>query len=312
MRTSTAAGVAMMLAVLAAGCGAITIRQDLNKANKLFAAKKYDQAIPEYQKVLKSDPDHWMANYYLAMSWMAQFHPQSTHPMDAEIKKQAVASLEKLMKLEPPSPEDMDKVETYYLSLLTSAGDNEQAIAFLEKQLQKEPDNKDIMSQLAQLQAKVGNFDESLKWYEKIAEMDPKTKTNWYTVAVLCWERSNKAGHDHQLPRSGPPSSSTASSPSTRPWPSTPNTPKPSPTRTSSTARRPTRSPRRARMPRRRRRSPSRCGCATRRSSSCRRRRRKPPRLPPPPDDALKEQSCSTTCSRALRKRRRRTSSPSW
>jgi hypothetical protein len=24
--------------------------------------------------------------------------------------------------------------------------------------------------------------------------MDPKTKTNWYTVAVLCWERSNKMG----------------------------------------------------------------------------------------------------------------------
>jgi tetratricopeptide (TPR) repeat protein len=196
MRTSTAAGVAIMLAVLAAGfgCGVVADRQRMNKANKLFAAKKYDQAIPEYQKIVKSDPDNWMANYYLAMSWMAQFHPQSTHPMDAEIKKQAVASLEKLMKLEPPSPEDMDKVENYYLSLLTSAGDNEQAVLFLEKQLQKEPDNKDIMSQLAQLQAKVGNFDESLKWYEKIAQMDPKTKTNWYTVAVLCWERSNKMG----------------------------------------------------------------------------------------------------------------------
>jgi tetratricopeptide (TPR) repeat protein len=195
MRISTAVGAATMLAVLAAGgCGVVADRQRMNKANKLFAAKKYDQAIPEYQKIVKSDPDNWMANYYLAMSWMAQFHPQSNHPMDAEIKKQAVASLEKLMTLEPPSPEDMDKVETYYLSLLTSAGDNEQAIAFLAKQLQKEPDNKDIMSQLAQLHAKVGNFDESLNWYEKIAQMDPKTKTNWYTVAVLCWERSNKAG----------------------------------------------------------------------------------------------------------------------
>ena len=196
MKFSTAAGAALTLAVVAVGfgCGALSVRQDLNKANKLFIAKKYDQAIPIYQKVLKSDPDNWQATYNLAMAWMAQFHPQSTHAMDAEIKTQAVATLKKLMAMKPPSPEDMDKVENYYLSLLTSAGDNEEAIAFLTKQIEKEPTNKDVMSQLAQLQAKAGNFDEALKGYEKIAEMDPKPKPTWYTVAVLCWERSNKMG----------------------------------------------------------------------------------------------------------------------
>ncbi|HEX5043168.1 MAG TPA: tetratricopeptide repeat protein [Candidatus Polarisedimenticolaceae bacterium] len=186
----------MVLAVLAggSGCDAIRVRQDLDKANKLFAAKKYDQAIPVYERVIKSDPDNWMANYNLALAWMAQFHPASTHPMDAEIKTKALAGLEKLMSMQAPDAETKAKVENYYLSLLTSAGDNEQAIAFLEKKIQMAPSDKDLMSQLATLQAKAGNFDESLKWYEKIANQDPNTKTNWYTVAVLCWEKSNKDG----------------------------------------------------------------------------------------------------------------------
>jgi tetratricopeptide (TPR) repeat protein len=188
--------VAVVLAVLVGGssCGVIKERQQMDRANKLFAAKKYDQAIPIYETILKRDANNWDANYKLAMSWMAQFHPASTHPMDQEFKTKGVAALEKLMTLTPPSPEDMAKVENYYLSLLTSAGDNDKAIAFLEKKIQKAPNDKDLMSQLATLQAKSGNFDESLKWYEKIAELDPKTKTNWYTVAVLCWERSNKMG----------------------------------------------------------------------------------------------------------------------
>jgi tetratricopeptide (TPR) repeat protein len=145
------AGVAVVLAVLAggSGCRAIKERQDMDRANKLFAAKKYDQAIPVYEKILKSSPDDWSANYYLAMSWMAQFHPASTHPMDQEFKTKAVASLNKLMTLTPPSKEDMAKVENYYLSLLTSAGDNDQAIAFLEKKIQKAPSDKDLMAQLA-------------------------------------------------------------------------------------------------------------------------------------------------------------------
>jgi tetratricopeptide (TPR) repeat protein len=194
MRIPAAAGLVAALAMLVvSGCD-IRVRQDLNRANKLFQAKKYEEAIPVYEKIIKADPDHWMANYYLSMSYLAQFHPNSTHPKDKDIKAHAITGLKKLMTLTPPSPEEMDKVENYYLSLLTSAGDNEDAIAFLETQIQKEPNSKELMAQLAQLQAKIGNFEESLRWYEKIAQMEPKEKTHWYTVAVLCWERSNKAG----------------------------------------------------------------------------------------------------------------------
>ncbi|HEX5041973.1 MAG TPA: tetratricopeptide repeat protein [Candidatus Polarisedimenticolaceae bacterium] len=171
----------------------VATQSDLDHASALFRAGRYAEAVPEYRKVLEADPDHWEANYYTALSWLAQFHPQSAAPADAEIKKQAVAVLEKLMTLTAPSAEEMDKVEKDYLSLLTSAGDHDRAIAFLEQKLGEEPNDTDRMVQLAQLLAKNGNFAESLRWYEKLAELEPGTKTHWYTVGVLCWERSSKA-----------------------------------------------------------------------------------------------------------------------
>jgi len=165
----------------------------MKTGNELFRAKKYAEAIPEYRKVLDVDPDQWAANYQTALSWMAQFHPQSADPRDAEFKAQALASLEKLMTLAPPTPADMEKVENYYVSLLTSAGDNDQAVAFLEKKLGEEPNDLDRLAMLAQLQAQQGHFDQALRAYEQMAKAQPEVKTNWYTVGVLCWERSNKA-----------------------------------------------------------------------------------------------------------------------
>jgi tetratricopeptide (TPR) repeat protein len=97
------------------------------------------------------------------------------------------------MTLAPPTPADMEKVENYYLSLLTAAGDDDQAVAFLEKKLGEEPNDLDRLAMLAQLQAKQGHFDQALRAYEQMARAQPEVKTNWYTVGVLCWERSNKA-----------------------------------------------------------------------------------------------------------------------
>jgi len=165
----------------------------MKTANDLFRAKKYAEAIAEYQKVLDVDPGHWAANYQTALSWMAQYHPQSADPADAQFKAEAVAHLEKLMTLAPPTPADMQKVENYYLSLLTSAGDNDRAVAFLEQKLGEEPNDLDRLAMLAQLQAQQGHFDQALRAYEQMARAQPEVKTNWYTVGVLCWERSNKA-----------------------------------------------------------------------------------------------------------------------
>ena len=94
MRTRTAAGVVWVILVPLLGCDAIQDRRTMDKGNKLFAAHNYEQAIPEYQKIVARDAGHWGANYPLGMSYLAQVHPQSTHPKDAKIMREAKAALE--------------------------------------------------------------------------------------------------------------------------------------------------------------------------------------------------------------------------
>ena len=196
MNLRRTAGIALLMLPLAAfaGCDAIQYRRTMDEGNKLYTAQKYDEAIERYERILQKQPDDWAANYQIAVSNLAMFHPGSTHPKDKEIKEEALKYLEKLMTLQPPDPAAMDKVNNFYLSLLTAAGEDDKAIAFLEKKLASTPNDVNLIAQLAGMHAKKGNFDQALAYYEKKAQLDPKDKTAWYTVGVVCWERSNKAG----------------------------------------------------------------------------------------------------------------------
>lgn len=183
--------------LVAPGCQNLKTRMSLAKGNKLYKAQKYDEAIVEYKKILSMDPDNFMANYLVAISNLAQYHPGSTHPRDVQYANESIKAFEKTLSLTPPGTPDeqkgwRDKLQKYYLSLLVSAQQEDKAIAFLEKQRQREPNNVSIIQQLATHYAK-HDFDKALEAFEKVAELEP-TKEHWYTVGVVCWERSYKGG----------------------------------------------------------------------------------------------------------------------
>jgi tetratricopeptide (TPR) repeat protein len=51
------------------------------------------------------------------------------------------------------------------------------------------PAQYDLMGQLAEIYAKAGDFENSLKYYQQRAAIDPNNKEYWYTIGVLCWDR---------------------------------------------------------------------------------------------------------------------------
>src|SRR5262245_12738604 len=108
-------GILVLLVALAgtARCNTIRERVLLNNGHKLFKAQKYEEAIEEYKKILAFDKDNWAANYQIAMSYLAMYHPGSTHPKDLEYADKAMAGYEALMKLQAPRPEIAQKVEDY-------------------------------------------------------------------------------------------------------------------------------------------------------------------------------------------------------
>jgi tetratricopeptide (TPR) repeat protein len=182
------------LALVLPGCDSVKIRYYMNEANKAYKAQKYEDALGLYQKVLSMVPNDWAANYQVAVSYLALYHPNSTHPKDLEYAEKAVVALEKLLGMKAPDIATTEKVRGFYVGLLQSANKADKAIAFYEDLTTKEPTNPLFAAQLAQLYAKKPDFPNALKWFEKRAELEPSNKEAWYTIGVLCWERSAKGG----------------------------------------------------------------------------------------------------------------------
>ncbi len=189
------AGIAIgVVLVTNLACDSLDKRMALKKANELYTAQRYEEAIPEYAKILAKDPNDWDANYLTAVSYLALYHPGSTHEKDVKYADEAIKYFEKLMTLTPPSADAKTKARGYYLGILDAAQKPEKAIAFLEGELQKDPGNTSLMSQIALLYQKTGDFPNTLKYFQKAADLEPNKKEAWYTVGVACWARSYHGG----------------------------------------------------------------------------------------------------------------------
>ncbi|HEX4824548.1 MAG TPA: hypothetical protein VFV19_09550 [Candidatus Polarisedimenticolaceae bacterium] len=186
--------VAATVLVAASACSNMTEHKLQKEANALFTAQKYDEAILKYQEIVKINPSNWDANYDMAISYLALYHPGSEHPKDKEYAEKGLAAFEKTLTLTPPSTEVLEKTEKYYLSFLDSAGEKDKAIAYLVKQLEKRPNDLVLINQIATMYQKNGDFTKALEYFEKRANMDSTNKEAWYTLGVNCWARSYHGG----------------------------------------------------------------------------------------------------------------------
>jgi len=184
---------AVALMVVTSGCR-FQERMHLKTGNELLNAQKYEQAIEEYKKLLAINPDSWDGNYNTAISYLALYHPGSEHPKDKEYAQKGIAAFEKALSLTPPSDEAREKTERFYLGFLDSTGEKDKAIAYLEGQLKQRPNDLPLINQIANLYQKKGDFENSLNYFEKRAQMEPNSKEAWYTLGVNCWARSYHGG----------------------------------------------------------------------------------------------------------------------
>ena len=187
---------ALLGALVAAlsGCDSIKTRYWMNEANKLYSSQKYLEAIAMYEKVLKVEPGDWPANYQVAVSYLAMYHPNSTHAKDLEYAKKATESLEKLLKMNAPNAETLEKVRGFYVGLLQATNETDKAIGFYEQLVRANPKEAQFYAQLAALYAKKPDFPKALENFAKRAEMEPNNKEAWYTLGVVCWERCYRGG----------------------------------------------------------------------------------------------------------------------
>ena len=179
---------------LATGCDWFTVRVALRNGNQAFNERNFEEAIEQYAKILKVHPDHWDANYYTAAAYMSLYHPGSTHPKDVEYAEKALAAFKHCLDIGPPDAEQAAKVQEYYLGMLSSTERHQEAAQFMEALVAEDPQNLNLIGSLAQMYARQGDFPNALKYFERRTEIEPGNKEAWYTVGVVCWERSYKGG----------------------------------------------------------------------------------------------------------------------
>ncbi|HKQ60307.1 MAG TPA: tetratricopeptide repeat protein [Candidatus Polarisedimenticolaceae bacterium] len=184
---------ACLLTLCLPGCNSLRTRMALKHGNELYNAEKYEEAVGEYQKILAIEPNNWDANYLTAASYMALYHPGSQHPKDVEYSEKAIAAFKRCLEIGPP-PDKVEQVRNFYLGLLTSANKQADAAKFMEELLAKDPQNASLTTQLANLYAKQGDFPNALKYFERRAQLEPSNKEAWYTIGVVCWDRSYNGG----------------------------------------------------------------------------------------------------------------------
>ena len=196
MRISHACLFLPVVAALSTGVGFGASREEflLAEGQDSYKAQKYHDAIAQLEQVIELDPMNWTANYLTAVSYLALYHPGSERPDDKAYAEKGGVAFERTLALTPPTPEDWEHAEKYYLGFLDSTGDKDKAIAYLEKQLETRPKDLALIIQIAALYQKKGDFTKALEYFEKRADMEPNNKEAWYTLGVNCWARSYKGG----------------------------------------------------------------------------------------------------------------------
>jgi len=162
---------------------------NIKQGNQLYKAGDHAKAIDFYKKAIRLNPDFGLPYYDTALCYMALYKPGSKHPKDQEYLQGAVDYFNRFLRFEPNNEDAKNFLMTVYMQ-----GERyDDAAAFFEKELKAKQGNPQAASQLMQrlgmIYAKKGDFETSLDWYKKRAELDKNSPEALYTIGVLCWDK---------------------------------------------------------------------------------------------------------------------------
>ena len=148
------------LAVTASGCSTIQhlrARDHLNRGVKAYTAQQYAEAIENFESAVDLDPSLLDAYLYMAITYRAEFVPQSTGADNMELGRKAVETFE--MILERAAPDDAQRRAT-------------------------------AMANLAGIYSGMGDYDEAKSWYRRRLESEPDNPEPMYGIGTIDWQLS--------------------------------------------------------------------------------------------------------------------------
>jgi tetratricopeptide (TPR) repeat protein len=171
------------------------------QGNEFYKAQDFLKAIEWYRYSTYLNPDLDLAYYHSALAYMALYRPGSKHPKDLRFSDEAIKNLKRYIAIHP----DNDDAKNYLLTVYLGAERYDEAASFFENELKEYGSDPALASKLMQvigmIYAKKGDFDLSLEWYKKRADLEKENPEVLYTIGVLCWDKVYHGGLTLDLDR---------------------------------------------------------------------------------------------------------------
>jgi Tfp pilus assembly protein PilF len=139
------------LVLMAAGCAKLQSRNEINTGVASFKNAQYPEAVEHFKKAVEYDPSFVTARLYLATAYMQQWIPGADSPENAQMAKAAMDQFRKVLEQEPTNSNAVASIASIYLN---------------DKKL-----------------------DDAQQWYEKLASVDPKNATAYYSLGWIAWSK---------------------------------------------------------------------------------------------------------------------------
>jgi tetratricopeptide (TPR) repeat protein len=177
-------------ALLFAACGKFDAKLEVRKGNEMYANGQYLEAIDKYRQALDRDPDMALAYLNTGMSYFMLIR-KGAGDKEADYSEKAVQAFDRYLKL---VPEEEKKIREYQLNVYTQTRQYDKAVDLLKGKLAKTPNDLGTIKAIANIYSSANRFDEALEWNKKAAQVDSQNPEAYYTIGVMCWQKSYYGG----------------------------------------------------------------------------------------------------------------------
>ena len=171
------------------GCQKVQARMEIRDANDAYQKEDYPTALKHYQKAREIDgtsfPD---LDRMIGYSLIGMYVPEDKSAGNVKNADSAIVELRKYLK---KKPDDLIAREAL-INLYLNADRITDAINYFQEWLKTHGNDIEAVRSIATLYAKQGNFNESLKWYERITLLDARNPESFYVYGVVCYEKVAK------------------------------------------------------------------------------------------------------------------------
>jgi len=176
------------------GCAKLEARVELKKGNELYRNEAYTQALKQFEKGLKLDPEATFAWRSVGLTALALFKPGDESPKNVGYGKTATSAFEKYL-LDYPNDK---KVRDYLLSTYVNAKRYDEALAYIDRRAQEAPGELPDASKLkVNILLQAGKLEDAWKLIQQLPPSQAKAEA-LCSIAVTAWGKSyNDATIDH-------------------------------------------------------------------------------------------------------------------